>query len=74
MADGLKDPVLVVIDRPGPTFELRGCCAYCGATITARSYDVRQTKPEDVDLEAVLDAEAMLAHELVCPKRPERGN
>jgi len=68
----MKEPVLVVIDRPGPFYELRACCAYCGATIVMRTFDTRTTRPEDVDLEAILDAEAMLAH--ACTKRPERGN
>lgn len=71
MIDRARDPVLVVIDRPGPIFELRACCAYCGVTISTRTYDVRTTRAEDVDLEAVLDAEAMLRHSC---GRTERGH
>jgi hypothetical protein len=58
----MTEPVLIVIDHPGPTFELRACCTGCGATISTRTYDTRTTRAEDVDLEAVLDGEAMRAH------------
>lgn len=61
----MTEAVIVVIDHPGPLFELRACCGTCGATIARRTYNVHATRIEDVDLDAILDASAMATHRCV---------
>lgn len=55
------EPVLVVVDEPGPFLVLVVACQRCQAVVSRRRYDVREGAPP-VDLDAVLDGTTWNAH------------